>query len=146
MKSLFNIRKTRRSWEEVDYLTKTKWIRIQFFSENIFHIKSFIGSRLAPVCASCLWLTLADSWVALAGSGWFWVALSDSGVINRLVTPTFFKKRYCFHHDDYNFLFWHLCQIDTFNNNLSDEEMITSRLMSVMKFHSSWHRKQNVWR
>ena len=95
MKPLLNIRKT-RSWEEVDYLTKTKWIRIQFFSENIFHIKSFIGSRLAPVCSSCLWLTLADFWVALAGSGWFWVALSGSGVINRLVTPTCFYKNKLF--------------------------------------------------
>ena len=82
MKLLLNIRKT-RSWEEVDYLNKTKWIRIQFFSENLFYIKFSLA-------LSWLWLTLGDSWVALASSewfGWLWLALSGSGVIHRLVIP-----------------------------------------------------------
>ena len=93
MKPLFNIRKT-RSWEEVDYLNETKWIRIQFFSENLFYIKFSLALS---------WL-----WLALAGSGWFWVilawllpalgdfgslwlALTSSGVIHRLVIPTLNK-------------------------------------------------------
>ena len=33
------------------------------------------------------------------------------------------------HHGDNNFLFWHLYQIHTFNNNLNEEAMITSLLM-----------------
>ena len=37
----------------------------------------------------------------------------------------FYKKVIVLHRGDYNFLFWHLCQIHTFNNNLNDEEMIT---------------------
>ena len=30
----------------------------------------------------------------------------------------FIKKVVVLHHGDYNFLFWHLCQVHTFNNNL----------------------------
>ena len=50
----------------------------------------------------------------------------------------FFKKVIVLHHGDNNFLF-HLdiCnQIHTFNNNLKDEEMITSHLMCVI--NSLW--------
>ena len=36
-----------------------------------------------------------------------------------------YKKVTFLHHGDYNFLFWHLFQIHTFNNNMIDEEMIT---------------------
>ena len=49
----------------------------------------------------------------------------------------FFKKVIVLHHGDYNFLFWHLCQIDTFSNNLNDEEMTTFHLMRVMKYINS---------
>ena len=38
----------------------------------------------------------------------------------------FLKNVIVLHHSDYNFLFRHLCQIHTFNNNLNNEEMITS--------------------
>ena len=34
----------------------------------------------------------------------------------------FLKKGVVLHRGDYNFLFWQLCQIHTFNNNLNDEE------------------------
>ena len=47
------------------------------------------------------------------------------------------KKVIVLHHGDYNFLFLHLCQTDTFNNNLNDEEMIASHLMCVMKYINS---------
>ena len=50
----------------------------------------------------------------------------------------FFKKVIVFHHGDNNFLFYFdICdQIHTFNNNLKDEEMITSHLMCVI--NSLW--------
>ena len=38
------------------------------------------------------------------------------------------------HHGDNNFLFWYLYQIHTFNNNLNEEEMITSHLMCANFF------------
>ena len=37
-----------------------------------------------------------------------------------------YKKEIVLYHDDNNFLFWNLCQIHTFNNDLNDEEMIAS--------------------
>ena len=39
------------------------------------------------------------------------------------------KKVIALHHGDNNFLFWHLCQIHSFSNNLNDEEKITSQLL-----------------
>ena len=50
----------------------------------------------------------------------------------------FFKKVIVLHHGDNNFLFYFdICnQINTFNNNLKDEEMITSHLMCVI--NSLW--------
>ena len=46
----------------------------------------------------------------------------------------FFRKVIFLHHGDNNFLFYfYICnQIDTFNNNIKDEEMITSHLMCVI--------------
>ena len=46
----------------------------------------------------------------------------------------FFKKVIVLHHGDNNFLFYFdICnQINTFSNNLKDEEMITSHLMCVI--------------
>ena len=43
----------------------------------------------------------------------------------------FFKKIIVLHHGDNNFLFYFdICnQIHTFNNNLKDEEMITSQII-----------------
>ena len=38
------------------------------------------------------------------------------------------KNLIVLHHGDNNFLFWHLYQIYTFNNNLNDEGMIASSL------------------
>ena len=45
----------------------------------------------------------------------------------------FYKNLIILHHGDNNFLFWHLHQNHTFNNNLKDEEMITSHLDCVIK-------------
>ena len=41
------------------------------------------------------------------------------------------------HHGDNNFLFWHLYQIHTFNNNLNEEGMITS--------HFTWCVLTSLW-
>ena len=43
----------------------------------------------------------------------------------------FYKNLIVLHHGDNNFLFWHLHQIYTFNNNLDNEGLITSHLMCV---------------
>ena len=45
---------------------------------------------------------------------------------NIKIPRTFFfnKNLIVLHHGDDNFLFWHLYEIHTFNNNLNDEEMI----------------------
>ena len=89
MKPLFNIRKT-RSWEEVDYLNKTKWTRIQFFSENLFYIKfSLALSWLWLALAGSGWLWVILGWLlpALGDFGWLWLALTGSGIIHRLVIP-----------------------------------------------------------
>ena len=40
------------------------------------------------------------------------------------------------HHGDNNFLFWHLYQIHTFNNNLNEEGMITSHLMRANLYYN----------
>ena len=48
-------------------------------------------------------------------------------------TYFFYKNLIVLHHDGKSFLFWHLCQIHTFNKNLNDEEMTTSYLMCVLK-------------
>ena len=45
----------------------------------------------------------------------------------------FYENLNVLHRVDYNFPFWHLYQIYTFNNNLNDEEMIASHLMCVVK-------------
>ena len=57
----------------------------------------------------------------------------------------FFKKIIVLHHDDNNFLFYFdICnQIHTFNNNLKDEEMITSHLMCVI--NSLWWKCCNFY-
>ena len=46
----------------------------------------------------------------------------------------FYKNLIVLHHGDINFLFWHLYQIHIFDNNLNDEEMITSHLVCVATF------------
>ena len=46
----------------------------------------------------------------------------------------FYQNLIILHHDDNNFLFWHLYQIHTFNNNLNEEGMITSHLMCANFF------------
>ena len=44
----------------------------------------------------------------------------------------FYKKVIVLHHSDNNFLFWHLYQILTFNDNLNDEEMMATHSMCVI--------------
>ena len=44
----------------------------------------------------------------------------------------FYKKLIILHHGDNNFLFWHLYQIHSFNNNINDEGMIASHWMCVI--------------
>ena len=46
----------------------------------------------------------------------------------------FYQNLIILHHGDNNFLFWHLYQIHTFNNNLNEEGMITSHLMCANFF------------
>ena len=46
----------------------------------------------------------------------------------------FYWKLIILHHGNKNFLFWHLYQTDTFNNNLNEEGMITSHLMCANFF------------
>ena len=48
------------------------------------------------------------------------------------------------HHSDNNFLFWRLYQIDTINNNLNDEEMVTTYLMCVLRFQSALCMLKNM--
>ena len=51
---------------------------------------------------------------------------------------TFYKNLIVLNRVDNTFssLFWHLYQIDTFNNNLNNEEMIASHMMCELKKNS----------
>ena len=76
---------------------RLKWIRIQFFLENLFYVKFSLA---------LVWL-----WLALAGSGWFlgglassgsfWVVgVAGSGIIQRLVRPH--SKEFLWNKDNKN--------------------------------------------
>ena len=62
------------------------------------------------------------------------IKIARTSILLCVLHVLFFKKVIVLYHGDYNFLSWHLCQFHTFNNNLNDEEMITSHLICAMKY------------
>ena len=52
----------------------------------------------------------------------------------------FYKNQIVLHHGGNSFLFWHLYEIHTLNNNLNDEETRTSHLINVIaSLQQKWY-------
>ena len=86
---------------------------------------------------------LTFSWVQLLSNKLeFFVSYNIKHVTLYFDMHFFYKNLIVLHHGHNNFLFWHLCQIHTFNNNLNEEGMITSYLICVT---SLWWKFYNQY-
>ena len=116
----------------------------QFLSVNIrgkyfyFWFTCSISIHLSQLCSCWIW-PLTFSWVQfLSNTLQFFVSCNIKITKTFFFLPcvliyTFLWKPNCSPSWWHKSLFWHLYQIHTFNNNLNDEEMITSHLMCVIK-------------